>query len=234
MGVRRQLLSERRVGDRQLEPVAKGAQLGFGHLLDLVGRVAGFEVRPERPALHRLRQDHTRCVALIACGGVRGVDLGRIVTTPSKTTQFVVGEIGDEFRQSWIRSEEVVADIGAVLDSVLLELAVDGRVHLVDENTVGVRREQRVPLTTPHQLDDVPAGAAKQTFELLNDLRVAPHRPVEALEVAVDHEDQIVEMFPAGQRDAGQALGLVHLAIAGEAPDARRWCRQFLGRPGSG
>ena len=77
VGVRRQVLGERRVGDRQLEAVAEGPQLGFGHLLDLVGGVAGLEVGPERPALDGLGQDHRRCAAVIACGGVRGVDLGR-------------------------------------------------------------------------------------------------------------------------------------------------------------
>ena len=62
-------------------------------------------------------------------------------------------------------------------------------------------------------------------------LAVAAHRPVEALEVAVDDEDQIVEMFPAGERHAGQALGLVHLAVAGEAPDT---CVGRVGDPAVG
>ena len=70
----------------------------------------------------------------------------------------------------------------------------------------------------PHDLDDVPAGAAEQALELLDDLAVAAHRAVEALQVAVDDEDQVVELFPAGERHAGEALGLVHLAVAGEAP----------------
>ena len=44
-------------------------------------------------------------------------------------------------------------------------------------------------------LDDVPAGAAENAFQFLNDAAVAAHRPVQPLQVAVDDEDQIVELF---------------------------------------
>ena len=44
-------------------------------------------------------------------------------------------------------------------------------------------------------LDDVPAGAAEGGFQFLNDLAVAAHRAVEALQVAIDDEDQVVELF---------------------------------------
>ena len=72
----------------------------------------------------------------------------------------------------------------------------------------------------PHRhLDDVPAGAAEDALQLLDDLAVAAHRPVEALQVAVDDEDQIVEPLAPAQRDRTQALGLVALAVAEEGPD---------------
>jgi hypothetical protein len=47
----------------------------------------------------------------------------------------------------------------------------------------------------PRSLDDVPAGAAEDAFEFLDDLAVAAHRAVEALQVAVDDEDQVVELL---------------------------------------
>ena len=62
----------------------------------------------------------------------------------------------------------------------------------------------------------------KIAFQLLDDLAVAAHRAVEPLQVAVDDEDQVVELLAAGQRDGAQALGLVGLAVAQERPDLAR------------
>ena len=54
-------------------------------------------------------------------------------------------------------------------------------------------------------------------LELLDDLAVAAHRTVEALQVAVDDEDQVVELLACRDRQPGHRLGLVHLAVADEA-----------------
>ena len=59
----------------------------------------------------------------------------------------------------------------------------------------------------------------KIALQLLDDLAVAAHRAVEALQVAVDDEDQIVELLAAAKRDRAQRLRLVHLAVAEERPD---------------
>ena len=59
----------------------------------------------------------------------------------------------------------------------------------------------------------------KIAFQLLDDLAVAAHRAVEALQVAVDDEDQVVEPLAARQRDRAEALRLVRLAVAEEGPD---------------
>ena len=73
-------------------------------------------------------------------------------------------------------------------------------------------------LRAPDHLDDVPAGAAEGRLELLDDLAVAADRTVEALQVAVDDEDQVVELLAGGQRERAEGLGLVALAVAEEAP----------------
>ena len=70
-------------------------------------------------------------------------------------------------------------------------------------------------------LDDVPAGAAEDRFELLDDLAVAADRTVEPLQVAVDDEDQVVELLARGQRDRAERFRLVGFAVAEERPDLR-------------
>src|ERR1700685_3522718 len=101
----------------------------------------------------------------------------------------------DHLAQPWIRAEEMLADVRATFRCVLLELTVGHAVHLIDEDAVHVAREQLVPLASPDHLDDVPAGAAEDALQLLDDLPVAAHRPVETLQVAVDDKREVVELF---------------------------------------
>ena len=121
--------------------------------------------------------------------------------------------------QPRIGAEEVLAEVRAGLDRVLLILAVDDFAHALDEQAVVVGREQRIPVAAPDHLDDVPAGAAEDRFELLDDLAVAADRAVEPLQVAVDDEDQVVELLARREGDGAERFRLVGLAVAEERPD---------------
>src|SRR3546814_1835997 len=79
------------------------------------------------------------------------------------------------------------------------------------------RTDTLFPYTTLFR--SVPAGATEVAFQLLDDLAVAAHRAVQALQVAVDGEHQVVQALAAGDGNRAQALGLVGLAVAEEAPD---------------
>ena len=72
--------------------------------------------------------------------------------------------------------QKCLPDVVAGLDGVLLILAVDDLAHALDEQAVVILLEERVPLAAPDHLDDVPAGAAEDRLELLDDLPVAAHR----------------------------------------------------------
>ena len=212
---------ERRVRDRQLEPVAEDLELGLVELLGLVGDVAGLDARAERPALDRVGEDDRRGALVLGGGLVRRVDLAVVVAAAAELGQVVVGQVLDELAQPRVGPEEVLADVGAAGDRELLELAVEGLVHLLDEEAVHVAREQVVPLAAPDDLDHVPAGAAEGGLELLDDLAVAADRAVESLEVAVDHEGQVVEAFARRDVERTERFGLVGLAVAEERPDPR-------------
>ena len=163
------------------------------------------------------------------------VDLDRIVAAEPQLLQLLVGEVLDHLEQPRIGAEEVLAHVGAVFDGVLLVLAVDDLAHALDEQAVVIGGEERIPVAAPDHLDDVPAGAAEDRLELLDDLAVAAHRAVEALQVAVDDEDQVVELFARRQADRAERLGLVGLAVAEERPDLlRRRLLRARDLPGSG
>src|SRR3970282_3205 len=114
--------------------------------------------------------------------------------------------------------EEMLAVEAPVGGGVSLELAVHRLVQPAQDHALVVAREQRIPVAPPDQLDDVPARAREQSFQLLDDRAVAAHRTVQALQVAVDDKNQVVQTLARRDRQARQRLGLVHLAVAGEGP----------------
>ena len=80
---------------------------------------------------------------------VGGVQLAVVVAAARQVAQVVVGEVLDQAAQPGVGAEEMLPDVGAVLGGVLLELAVDGGVHLVEQHAVDVAGEQLVPLASP-------------------------------------------------------------------------------------
>ena len=153
------LVGQERIGDRELEAISERLELRLAHLLHLVGCVAGLEVGAERPALDGLGEDDGGRATMVDRGAVRGVDLARVVAAAAQPAELIVGEVLDHRRETFVGAEEVLADVRAGLDPVLLELAVNGRVHLRHQHTVGVAGEQVIPLSAPDDLDHVPAGA---------------------------------------------------------------------------
>ena len=223
------------VGDRQLEPVAEDLQLVLVQLLRLVGDVPAGDPRTERPTLQGLGEDDRRPAGVGDRGRVGGVDLAIVVAASTELGEVVIGQVLDELAQPWIRPEEGLADRGAVAHGEALEVAIERLVHLVEEDAVLVTGQQVVPLARPDDLDHVPAGAAEDRLELLDDLAVAADRAVEALEVAVHDEGEVVEALARRQAQRTDRLGLVHLAVADEGPHPRlRWCRRCRERRGSG
>src|SRR6266704_4370663 len=50
------------------------------------------------------------------------------------------------------------------------------------------------------------------------DLAVAAHRPVEALQIAIDHENEVVQLLAHRHGQRAHRLGLVHFTIAEKCP----------------
>jgi hypothetical protein len=181
--------------------------------------VLAFARLTEAVALDRAREDHRRR-ALVRHGLAIGVvDLHRIMAADAQRLQLVVREVLDHLEQPRVGAPEVLAQVGAVLDNVALVLTVDDIAHPLDEHAIGVLGEERVPLRPPQDLDDVPADAAEHRLQFLDDLAVAADRAVEALQVAVDDEDQVVELLARRQRDRAERFRLVRFAVAEERPD---------------
>ena len=197
----------------------KALQRLIVHLLLLVRDVQRFAGLPHAVALDGLREDHGG-PSLVSDGRSVGVpDLDGIVAAAIEERDLVVGQVRDELEALRILSEEILARVRAALRLEILVLAVDRFLHALAQQTGCVAREQRIPAAAPDHLDHVPAGAEESGLEFLDDLAVAAHRPVEALQVAVDHEDEVVELFAHRHRKRAHRFRFVHLAVAEEAPD---------------
>src|SRR5699024_9271588 len=72
--------------------------------------------------------------------------------------------------------------------------------------------------TTPQDLDDVPTGTAERGFKFLNNLAVTTHRPIETLQVTVDHEGEVIQFVICGNVQCTARFWLIHLTVTKECP----------------
>src|ERR1700690_587161 len=113
----------------------------------------------------------------------------------------------------------MLANISAGGNDELLIFAIHQLAHTLDEQALSIFLENGVPLAAPKYFYDVPTGATECRFEFLNDLSVAADRSVKALEIAIDDEDEIVELLAGGECDRAERFGLVCFAVAEERPN---------------
>ena len=187
-------------------------------LFHLVGGIAALEVGAQGVALDGLGQDHRRLALVLHRRPVGRIDLAVVVAAPLEAPDVGVGDVVHQRLGAGVAAEEVLTHVGAVVGLVGLEVPVGGGVHQVHQRGVFVSVQQHVPLAAPDHFDDVPARASEEGLEFLDDLAVTAHRSVEALQVAVHHEGQIVESFVGRDLDLPAALRLVHLSVAEERP----------------
>ena len=206
------------VGNRNAEPRAELAQLVFVELLLVVRDVAAFAAFAQAVALDRFGEDHGRPAFAFDGRLVGRVDFFRVVAAAAHLLQLFVRVRLHHLGHFGILAEEIFANVVARRDDVLLVLAVDHFHHALLQQAGFIGIEQRIPVVAPDDLDDVPTGAAERAFELLNNLAVAAHRAIEPLQIAVDDEDQVVELFARGERDRAERFGLVAFAVAHETP----------------
>ena len=176
------------VAERQREAVAISAQRLEIELFLLVRGHARLARAAHAIALLGLGQDHGGLAAVGARRGERRIQLAHVVTAAAQGVDLGQRHVRDQCLQLRIELEEVRLVVGAIVGAQRLILAVGGFGKTPQQRMMGIAREQRVPVRSPQHLDDVPARTREQPLEFLDDLAVAAHRPVEALQVAVDDE----------------------------------------------
>ncbi len=215
---------ERNVGnlavrDRDVETVTEDLDVFVGELLGLVHVVLALAALAHAKTLDGLDQQHAWLAFVIHRRVVSRIHLLRVMATTAQVPDVVIAHLGHHLQGLGITAEEMLAHIGAVVGLEGLVVAVQRVHHDLAQRAVLVTRQQRVPVAAPQQLDHVPAGTAESAFKFLNDLAVAAHRAVQALQVAIDDKHQVVEFFTSRQADGAQAFDLVHFTVTAEHPD---------------
>ncbi len=183
-----------------------------------VAALAGFA---KAVAFDRFRQNHRGLAFVLHRRFVCGINFSRVVAAAQQLADLVVGQMIHQLQQLRIFAEKMSARVAARLDGIFLVIAVHRFFHALEQQAAGVARKQVVPIGSPDHLDDVPAGAAKKRFEFLNDFAVAANGAVEALKVAVDDPNQVVEVFARGKRDRAECFRFIAFAITEKRPDLR-------------
>src|SRR6266480_1576199 len=124
----------------------------------------------------------------------------RIVSSQAQARKLIVRKMLHHPQQPWIAAEQVLPEVCSALDEEFLVLAVGDFSQTTHQQAVAVVLDEAVPIAAPNHLDHIPAGAAENRLQFLNDFAVAAYRTVEPLQVAVDHPDQVVELFTRSQR----------------------------------
>ncbi len=217
-------LIERYVGDlavgyRNVEAVAEDPDVFIGQLLGLVHIVLALTALAHAKTLDRLDQQHGGLPDVLDGRVVGRVDLLRVVAATAQGPDVVVTHLGHHLGRLGITAKEMLAHVGTVVGLEGLVVAIERVHHQLAQGALLVARQQGVPFTAPQQFDDIPASPTKLAFQLLDDFAVAAHRAVQALQIAVDDKNQVIQLLARCQSNGTATLHLVHLAVAAEDPD---------------
>ena len=147
------------------------------------------------------------------------IDLVRIMATPVELVDLLIRQVLNELGCFGVLAEEILTGIGRAITLEVLKVAVTDLVHDALHLPFFVPLEQGIPVATPNDLQHVPAGTAEDTLKFLDNLAITTDWAVQTLKVAVNHKDQVAEVFPAGHGDGPQGFRLVTLAVTDKAPD---------------
>ena len=132
--------------------VRKALQLVFVQLLLLVRDVLALTRLADAVALDGAGQDDRRLAGVLDGGLVGRVDLGRVVPAERELLQLLVRQVRDHLEQPRVGAPEVLPDVGARFDGVLLILAVHHLAHALHEQAVGDPWPAARPTRRPRSL----------------------------------------------------------------------------------
>src|SRR5260370_35571162 len=167
----------------------------------MVRDVLAFDRSAEPITLDRLGENDDGRSGVLDRSIVGGMHFDGVVTAEPHAGEVLVRKMLHHLEQPGIGAKKVLPKVSPALDEIFLILAVGDLAHASKKHTIAIRLNEIVPIAAPDDLDDVPSRATENRFQFLDDLAVSTHRSVETLQVAVDHENQVVKPLSRTQRN---------------------------------
>ena len=150
---------------------------------------------PHAIAFFGVRQDDGGLALVNRCCCISRVDFYQVMPTSFQAVNLLIAQTLSELGKLGVLAKEVIAVKPSILGGECLHLPVHGVGKGTHQRLLSVPREQAVPVTAPNEFDHIPASTAKEFFEFVNDASVAANRPIQALQIAIDHPYQVVQFF---------------------------------------
>src|SRR4029077_18847367 len=112
-----------------------------------------------------------------------------------------------------------LANVRAGFDADFLCFSIHHFAQALGQQTVRVAFKKGIPVATPQDLDAIPSGASEGGFQFLYDFSVAANGAIEALQVAINDKNKVVEIFARSKSDRAQSLRLIGFAVSKKCPD---------------
>ncbi|AIW88360.1 hypothetical protein bwei_5856 [Bacillus mycoides] len=187
------------------------------HLLNLVSDVLTFSSVTHTVTLDSVSQDNSSLTLSFLSLLESSVDLLWVVTTSVQSPDLFVSPVSNQSSSFWVLTEEVFSNVSTVLRLESLVVTVNSFVHQLDQLTRSVLSQQFVPTRTPHNLDNVPTSTFEDTFQFVDDLTVTSNWTVQSLQVTVDNENQVVQLFSSSDSDSTLRFWFVHFTVTQES-----------------
>ena len=139
-------------------------------------------------AFYCFHQDYRGLVRGGTGPGKSRIDLFGILPATLDLFQLLVGEGVHHSLQFTVAIYPVLTLLIARHDGIALVIAIQALFHALAQNALVILCQQAIPAAPPDDLDHIPVGTAEGAFQLLYDFAVAPHWPIQALQVAVHHQ----------------------------------------------
>ena len=198
--------------------ITEPLQILQGQLLHLMRRVTRLEMRTQPVPLDRLGQDHRGLALELDRGLIRGIHLMVIMPATLQIPDLIIRQMSDHILGLRTLTKEMLPHKRPGLGLIRLVIPIRGLVHHLNQGIILIPIQQRIPLPTPHDLDHVPPRTPEERLQLLHDLPITPHRPIQPLQVAVHHKRQVIQPLIRGQLQEPPRLGLIHLPITQKRP----------------
>ena len=147
----------------------------------------------ETISFNGLGKNDGRSTLVVDRSAISGMHLNRIVPAQPHAGKLIIGEMLHHLQQPRIGAKQVLPEVRSTFDKEFLILTICNLAQPLYQQAVAVILNQSVPVASPDALDYVPTCAAENRLQFLNDLEIAAHWPIQPLQVAVDHPDQVVE-----------------------------------------